>query len=179
MKKFLVAVLVIAMVSMMGLVAFAGQYPTATESWNLKAAVDVEAGTVTFTYEVKGISVAWIEMAIYESKPDFTGKEMTDAEVGPYAKAIGRTNNATYPTERVIKKGTTGNADEWSFEEGKTYYATICACDGGNWLWAPDQVVSFTYGGSDDPTTTADVSTIAFAVASVLGCGALAVRKKR
>ena len=36
-----------------------------------------------------------------------------------------------------------------------------------------------TPGGSDDPTTTADVSTIAFAVVSVLGCGALAVRKKR
>ena len=36
-----------------------------------------------------------------------------------------------------------------------------------------------TPGGSDEPTTTADVSTIAFAAASVLGCGALAVRRKR
>ena len=177
MKKFLVAVLVIAMVSMMGLVAFAA-YPTATESWNIKAAVDVEAGTVTFTYEVKGISAVWTELAIYESKPDFNGVDMTD-EAGPYSRAIGRTNNETYPTERVIKKGTTGNADEWSFEEGKTYYAVISACDGANWIWAPDQVVAFTYSASDEPAATADVSTIAFAVASVLGCGALAVRKKR
>lgn len=36
-----------------------------------------------------------------------------------------------------------------------------------------------TPSGSDEPTTTADVSTIAFAVVSVLGCGALVVRRKR
>ncbi|MBS6474874.1 MAG: hypothetical protein KH354_02675 [Clostridiales bacterium] len=177
MKRFLVAVLIVAMVSMMGLVAFAA-YPTASESWNIKAVVDVDAGTVTFTYEVKGLTPAWTEMAIYESKPNFEGKDMTD-EGAPFKLAIGRANNATYQTERVIKKGTTGNADEWSFEEGKTYYAALCACDGSGWMWAPDQVLSFTYSKSDAPAATADVSTIAFAVASVLGCGALAVRKKR
>ena len=36
-----------------------------------------------------------------------------------------------------------------------------------------------TPSGSDEPAATADVSTIAFAVASVLGCGALVIRRKR
>ena len=181
MKKFLVAVLVIAMVSMMGLVAFAA-YPTTTDNWNLKAAVDVEAGTVTCTYDATypNGDVTFVELAIYDSKPDFTGVDMVTEGIGPYKVAIGRANNDPCVSQHVVTKADAKGASAYPFEEGKTYYATIAVSgtDQG-WVWAPDQVISFTYGASDEPTTTADVSTIAFAVASVLGCGALAVRKKR
>ena len=191
MKKFLVAVLVIAMVSMMGLVAFAA-YPTTKDNWNLKAAVDVEAGTVTFTYDVSVScpgGIGWVELAIYDSKPDFTGVDMDTDGVGPYKVALGRANNEACVSQHVVTKAEAKGASAYPFEEGKTHYATICVCGdtdnngaGGDWVWSPSQVLEFKYsaaGGSDEPTTTADVSTIAFAVVSVLGCGALAVRKKR
>lgn len=183
MKKFLVTVLVIAMVSMMGLVAFAA-YPTTKDNWNLKAAVDVEAGTVTFTYDATypNGDVTFVELAIYDSKPDFTGKDMVDGDIGPYMVKVSRPNGNFDPciSEHVVVKGDKSSESAYPFEEGKTYYATIAVSgtDQG-WVWAPDQVISFTYAAGEQPAPTADVSTIAFAVASVLGCGALVVRKKR
>ena len=189
MKKFLVAVLVIAMVSMMGLVAFA--YPTNTDDWQIKVTVNAEGG-IDLTYAPQGISaVAWTELAIYESKPDFTDKDMDTAGVGPYSLPLRilRPNgeNDACAAARTIAKGDTkveakSNAYDncYPFEEGKTYYVVMCAYDGaGNWVWNPNPV-KFTYSTKGEaPAPTADVSTIAFAVASVLGCGALAVRKKR
>ncbi|MBS6474875.1 MAG: hypothetical protein KH354_02680 [Clostridiales bacterium] len=172
MKKFLVAVLVVAMVGMMGLVAFAA-YPQTTEDWNVQAKVQ-EDGSVLITYAAPG-NVNNVEMAIYAEKPDFTGKDMTDAGA-TYTDKIDN-GGANHPTERLLTVGTGANA--YPFEEGKTYYITLCSLtDGANWTWNVTPV-AFTYSTKGEPVATADVSTIAFAVASVLGCGALAVRKKR
>ena len=181
MKKFLVAVLVIAMVSMMGLVVFA--YPKTTNDWNVKATVQ-EDGSVKITYNPQAGDPEWfsqvdnVEMAIYTSEPDFTGKEMLDKGT-TWTDQIPN-GQVNHPTERILTVGTGDNA--YPFEEGKTYYITLCGLNTtqpDNWMWNT-KAVKFTYSTKgDEPAATADVSTIAFAVASVLGCGALVVRKKR
>ena len=198
MKKFFAVALIAALVSMIGIAALAA-YPTAESDWSFQAAVDTEAGTVTFTWDVDASSesaiggVAWTELAIYATQPDFTGKDMTDEEVGAYTLKLNRANGNYTPYNegtRTISNGTLGNEDEYPFEEGHTYYAVLCVCDSANWVWAPDQMISFTYGeqdgeqggqqGGDEPIQgTADVSTIAFAAMAVLGCGALVIRKRK
>lgn len=184
MKKFLIVVLVIAMVSMMGLVAFAIEknYPETIKDWNVKATIQ-EDGSVKITYDPKAGDADWfsqvdnVQIAIYTSEPDFSEKQMTD-KGGTYGDMIAD-GGTTHPTERVLTVGTGDNA--YPFEEGKTYYITLCALNvtqPKNWMWNT-KPVKFTYSTKGEPAATADVSTIAFAVASVLGCGALVVRKKR
>lgn len=195
MKKFFAAALVMALVSLIGVVAFAA-YPTAESNWNFQATADVDAGTVTFTWEVDASAesaiggIAWTELAIYDEEPNFQGVDMVTEGIGPYTKKLGRTDNARYDAgTRTIYAGQLGD-DSYPFEEGHTYYASLCLCDGQGWVWAPDQTISFTYGtnggeqggeqGGDEPVQgTADVSTIAFAAMTVLGCGALVIRKRK
>ncbi len=192
MKKFLVAALVIAMVSMIGLVAFAKPY-NAADKKVISAEVDVKNGTVQLTYDLAsiGAQAIWTELTVTTEKPelktdgtdefnDFYGSEkgtlmrldLKDPENGG-----DNSNNTCTGGALLAPKGTKDANYYYDFEEGKTYYFVLAWFDGA-WNYCT-QACEVKFVEGEAPAPTADVSTIAFAVASVLGCGALAVRKKR
>ena len=182
MKKFLVAALIIAMVSMMGLVAFA--YPD--EKVDLvTGAVKNSDGTVTVTIDQKFVTDKAgyaLTVVFFDTDPQLVADD--DASFWLIYHAVDAERDARIAWYKQVSPGAaeiTVPADA-NLEDGKTYYIGVCSNpDGGGTWYYSSKLHGFTYaeGGSDEPTTTADVSTIAFAVASVLGCGALAVRKKR
>ena len=182
MKKFVTILLALALVLAMGAVSLAA-YPQTTKDWNVKVAINADGGIdVTYTIDKSDMaSVAWTEMAIYDHEIDITGRDMTDNDKKdmPYDLKLARGDNNTYISERTINKGAVG-ADSYPFEEGKTYYIWLMACDGTNWVWntVPTE---FTYGDAKDDTgETGDFSAIAYAAAALAGCGgALAFRKKK
>ena len=177
MKKFLVAVLVIAMVSMMGLVALAYDVAPNGDKW-IESATLNDDGSVTFALSqsefVGSHGAGGYRFAVFDAKPSV----VVEGDEGFWTHFDGK--GAIYYLDSANGASQTAPADK--FELGKTYWVTLVGLDAaGVWRWS-DKPFSFVYGeqgGSDEPTTTADVSTIAFAVASVLGCGALVVRKKR
>ena len=190
MKKFLVAVLVVAMVSMMGLVAFAAPLNNQVIT---AAKANVEAGTVQLTYDLSTVgSVVWTELTILTAKPDmktdgtdqfgnFYGADkgmLTRLDLKNPEGGVDNSNNQCLGGALIGPKGTADANYYYDFEAGKTYYFVIMTCDGANWNYSTS-VYELKFAESEAPAPTADVSTIAFAVASVLGCGALAVRKKR
>lgn len=181
MKKFVTILLALALVLAMGAVSLAA-YPQTTKDWNVKVAINADGGIdVTYTIDKSDMaSVAWTEMAIYDHEIDITGRDMTDKDKKdmPYDLKLARGDNNTYISERTINKGAVG-ADSYPFEEGKTYYIWLMACDGTNWVWntVPTE---FTYGDAKDDTgETGDFSAIAYAAAALAGCGALVIRKKK
>ena len=187
MKKFVTLFLALALVLAMGAVSLAADpYPQTTKDWKVNVTINAEGGIdVTYTVDPSDMaSVAWTEMAIYDHEIDITGKDMMDNvnKDMPYDVKLERGNNNTYISERTINKGAVG-ADSYPFEEGKTYYIWLMACDGANWIWntVPTE---FTYGdaaqpGTDDPDNGGDFSAIAYAAAALAGCGALVIRKKK
>ena len=131
MKKYVTILLALALVLAMGAVSLAGTlYPETTKDWKVNVTINADGGIdVTYTVDSSDMAaVVWTEMAIYDHELDITGKEMTD-EGMPYKTALGRSNNNTYVSERTINKGAIGE-DSYPFEEGKTYYIWLLACDG-------------------------------------------------
>lgn len=190
MKKFVTLFLALALVLAMGAVSLAAPYPQTTKDWKVNVTINAEGGIdVTYTVDPSDMaSVAWTEMAIYDHEIDITGKDMTDKvnKDMPYDVKLERGNNNAYVSARTINKGAVG-ADSYPFEEGKTYYIWLMACDGANWIWntVPTE---FTYGDAaetpetpdkDDSQGTGDFSAIAYAAAALAGCGALVIRKKK
>lgn len=181
MKKYVTILLALALVLAMGAVSLAGTlYPETTKDWKVNVTINADGGIdVTYTVDSSDMAaVVFTEMAIYDHELDITGKEMTD-EGMPYKTALGRSNNNTYVSERTINKGAIGE-DSYPFEEGKTYYIWLLACDGANWVWNTVPT-KFTYSttGEVDPGETGDFSAIAYAAAALAGCGALVIRKKK
>lgn len=156
MKKFVVFFTLICMLSLLAVSAFA--YDKTESDWAITADMQ-EDGTVKFTYNVG--KTGFVELAIYDAMPDFSGKDMADSGA-PYNVKIKRGNNDgdSCIAERIIAKGTLGNENEYPFEEGKKYYATICYNDGSKWLWAPDQIVEFTYSTKKPMMTPFDNDTL-------------------
>lgn len=191
MKKFVTLFLALALVLAMGAVSLAAPYPQTTKDWKVNVTVNADGGIdVTYTVDPSDMAaVGWTEMAIYDHEIDITGKDMTD-EGMPHKMAIGRANNNTYISERTINKGEAG-ADSYPFEEGKTYYIWLMACDGANWIWntVPTEFTYSTTGdttpetpeqpSTDKPGSEGDFSAIAYAAAALAGCGALVIRKKK
>ena len=191
MKKFVTLFLALALVLAMGAVSLAADpYPQTTKDWKVNVTINAEGGIdVTYTVDPSDMaSVAWTEMAIYDHEIDITGKDMTDKvnKDMPYDVKLERGNNNAYVSARTINKGAVG-ADSYPFEEGKTYYIWLMACDTANWVWNTE-ATEFTYGDAaetpetpdkDDSQGTGDFSAIAYAAAALAGCGALVIRKKK
>lgn len=192
MKKFVTLFLALALVLAMGAVSLAADpYPQTTKDWKVNVTINAEGGIdVTYTVDPSDMaSVAWTEMAIYDHEIDITGKDMTDKvnKDMPYDVKLGRGDNNTYISARTINKGAVG-ADSYPFEEGKTYYIWLMACNGQTWIWntVPTEFTYSTTGdttpeepGTDDPDNGGDFSAIAYAAAALAGCGALVIRKKK
>ena len=121
MKKFVVFFTLICMLSLLAVSAFA--YDKTESDWAITADMQ-EDGTVKFTYNVG--KTGFVELAIYDAMPDFSGKDMADSGA-PYNVKIKRGNNDgdSCIAERIIAKGTLGNENEYPFEEGKKYYETL------------------------------------------------------
>ena len=191
MKKFVTLFLALALVLAMGAVSLAADpYPQTTKDWKVNVTINAEGGIdVTYTVDPSDMaSVAWTEMAIYDHEIDITGKDMTDKvnKDMPYdVKLECGSDNACFSVRTIIIVAV--GADSYPFEEGKTYYIWLMACDGANWIWntVPTE---FTYGDAaetpetpdkDDSQGTGDFSAIAYAAAALAGCGALVIRKKK
>ncbi len=189
MKKFLVAVLVIAMVGMIGLVAVADStYFDAKTDLITKVTVNAD-GTVTVGIDenfIKEKGPGTMKIALFSKDVKMTADD--DASFWKIYRSDEK-SHADHDSATVWAKQITPAAAEVTIpadaglKEGEVYCITVCANkDGMSARWDYSTTLhKFTYaqGASDEPAPTADVSTIAFAVASVLGCGALVVRKKR
>ena len=181
MKKYVTILLALAACISMGAVSLAA-YPQSTKDWNVKVTINDEGGIdVTYTIDPSDMAaVGWTEMAIYDHELDITDKDMV-GEGMPYDSKIkrGGGESIAYVDSRTINKGALGE-DSYPFEEGKTYYIYMMACDGANWVWNTVPT-KFTYSttGEVDPGETGDFSAIAYAAAALAGCGALVIRKKK
>ena len=202
MKKFVTLFLALALVLAMGAVSLA--YDNYTDDWKVTA-VREDDGSVTIAADGEAIkastgwaSVAWLYVAIYDEDQNYTSSSFMSAdeegadvqETHPFSDAVAGPGNAGAVAGAAltynIKAGTEGTAT-YNFEEGKTYYIYICACDTANWAWNTE-ATEFTYGDAaetpetpdkDDSQGTGDFSAIAYAAAALAGCGALVIRKKK
>lgn len=196
MKKVLIALLAVTLLCLFGMPAFAaGNYPSSNADWGIAAQAEAD-GSVTVTADASKveISVAWLYVTVYDTDPGFTAdSNMTGGSDTPFELAVvgpgglGAVDATTY----TIGLGT--GAGQYNFQEDHTYYIVVLASDGAGWMWnyAP---LAFTYdlvANTPAPTgeatpaptenggDTADLSMIAYAVATITGCGALALTLRR
>ncbi len=173
MKKFLISLAVVCMISLLAVSAFAAPV---NDQWIKKATVDVQKGTVTF--ETPDLANVWTEMRIFTEKPE-PKTDGTDEFNTFYVgdQILARIDNAMCTNSRVVgPEGTEGINSVYNFEEGKTYYIMLFTCDGQKWNYST-AVYELKFSAEQKPT--ADFSVIAYAVAAITGCGALVVAKKR
>lgn len=194
MKKFLTAITAIAALAL-ATSSVSLAYDNSDADWGVKVQIQSD-GSVNVSYDaekVKATKEGWnainAHIAIYDTDPGFTAQsKMADFEGGdqlhyPYTDAVAGNGNAGRVGESNtynIKKGALNTQTAtYPFEEGKTYYIWLMACDETNWVWntVPTE---FTYGDAKDDTgETGDFSAIAYAAAALAGCGALVIRKKK
>lgn len=197
MKKFIVSLAIVTVLMLSSMVALAG-YTSYDNDWNTKVTIE-DDGSVTIALDAEKIVASqdgWshgnAHIAIYDADQGFTSdskmadfedKDTPDADkqgVYPFSDAIAGSGNAgrvdASNTYNVKKGATDATTATYNFEEGKKYYVYVCSSDGTGWIWNR-KPVTFTY--TTETTETADFSVIAFGVASLLGCGALAISKKK
>lgn len=198
MKKFLISLAVVCMISLLAVSAFA--YNSYDNDWGCKIKQESD-GSVTVSFDKEKIEASqkdWkhanMHISVYDADPGFTADSKmaafedngaqgkyayTDAVVGP--GHVGAVEGSGYLSYNIKKGEGTGVNEqgqatgEYAFEQGKTYYVFACDSNGSDWIWNR-KAVTFTYGESKP---TADFSVIAYAVAAITGCGALVVAKKR
>ena len=190
MKKFLVSLAVVCMVSLLAVCVFAADPAPVGESFITGHVINGD-GTVTFTYGNLPAAGGWTEMSIFTENPIAPLTTDGTTQFGEFYNAsLARINNAACFDKRVV--GAEGSSDAlnsvYNFVDGQTYYVVTCFCDGGNWCYS-DIPYEFTYtaptqggdqgGDQDGDQDTADLSVIAYTVAAITGCGALVVLKKR
>lgn len=142
MKKLLVAVLVITIISMMGLIAFA--YPTADngDKWVEKAVTNADGSVTFFMSEsefVNKYAPNGYHFAVFDTKPSV--EEAGDKGFWEHYNGTG----AVFLNAQA--SGATQTVAKDYFEKGKTYYVALCGCDLNkdyNWIWAT-KLFSFTY----------------------------------
>lgn len=142
MKKLLVAVLVITIISMMGLIAFA--YPTADngDKWVEKAVTNADGSVTFFMSEsefVNKYAPNGYHFAVFDTKPSV--EEAGDKGFWEHYNGTG----AVFLNAQA--SGATQTVTKDYFEKGKTYYVALCGCDLNkdyNWIWAT-KLFSFTY----------------------------------
>ncbi len=193
MKKFLISLAVVCMISLLAVSAFA--YNSYDNDWGCKIKQESD-GSVTVSFDKEKIEASqkdWkhanMHISVYDADPGFTADSKmaafedngaqgkyayTDAVVGP--GHVGAVEGSGYLSYN-IKNGDAIDAatGTYKFEQGKTYYVFACDSNGSDWIWNR-KAVTFTYGESKP---TADFSVIAYAAAAITGCGALVVAKKR
>ena len=195
MKKFLISLAVVCMISLLAVSAFAaGNYPSTNADWGGKAVTE-EDGSVTITVDVEKVNESakkaaanWqgyhlIYVAIYDADQKFDENSDMTGDGKPYTVAqVGPNNVGVEAGKQGIvhaQKGEGGpGSGSFNFEKGKQYYAYVAIEGNGPWVWNYQPIV-FTYGENGESKPTADFSVIAYAVAAITGCGALVIAKKR
>lgn len=186
MKKILVALLVICMVSLVAVSAFAYEVFDGSKGDIVSSIdVDVESNKITvnvtenfLTSYAAGVG---FRIVVFNADP---GLKDSDGDAG--FQIIYDASNGTDNTGgKLVAYNDSASATNNSvvsdkFEEGKTYYVSLIANHSDqNWYWT-STMYSFTFGATTDPgTDTADFSVIAYALAAITGCGALVVVKKK
>ena len=176
MKKLLVSLAVVCMVSLLAVCAFAAPVNDSFISGH----VINEDGTVTFTYSLPA-GQAWTEMRIVTTAPNMATDgtdQFWDFYVGE--EILARIDNAQCVDQRVV--GAEGSAvnSVFNFVDGQTYYVISFCCDGGTWSYSTTPYeFTYTAPNQDGDQDTADLSVIAYAVAAITGCGALVIARKK
>lgn len=163
MKKLIISLLVVCMLSLVAVSAFASE-----DQW-IKSIVDNGDGTATITLQNLPGDTGWTELAMFtEEKAGLSFDDLYGNKVDRGAK------NAVVTTTGTIGAG---DADfPCTLTDGVTYYCYLARCNGAQWDYST-AVYVYTHGeGSND---TADISVIAYAVTAIAGLGALVVAKKR
>ncbi|MBR3750416.1 MAG: hypothetical protein IKK58_01470 [Clostridia bacterium] len=176
MKKLIISLLVVCMLSLVAVSAFA--YSSTTEAWIESASYNASTKTlsVTLVEGLTGTNCAggW-RFAVFSAAPDMTVEG--DAGFWNVYKGAEGTDNQGNGTLLAGKPDASGQTSTVTVElvEGETYYiGAVGLTNDWNWTTA---VYEFTYGeGGND---TADISVIAYAVTAIAGLGALVVAKKR
>ena len=163
MKKLIISLAVICMISLLAVSAFA------TDTQWVDSIVDNGDGSATITFKDLPGDTGWTEIAIFTEEK--AGLSFDDL----YGNKVDRgTKNAAITTVGVI-----GGDDAdfpFTFTEGTTYYVYVARCNGAQWDYSTT-VYTYTHGeGGQD---TADLSVVAYAVTAIAGLGALVVAKKR
>lgn len=179
MNKLFSALAVVCMMSLLTLSVFAAT-PHTTDQWVTGAVCNVDKGTVTFTYETcypEGL----VEMAIFTAPLDTSGMDMTD-EDGPYKNKLARRADDLFFEGRTVGPVGSGADSEYDFVTNTTYYVYLCANENidifSPWMWSVTPF-EFIYTKEDNSQATADVSVTAYAVATLTGCAALIMVKKK
>ena len=190
MKKFLVSLAVVCMISLLAVSAFAYQC-SFEDQWISNVACDVanKTITVTVTDDFAAHSGSGYRIAVFSVDPQLALDEPSFWSVFNGADGQVPTNGKADLTAEVLvggKNDCTGSTAQFTsekFEEGKTYYVTIMGCANaaaGQWD-ATTAAFDFVFAApnQDGEQDTADLSVIAYAVAAMTGCGALVIAKKR
>ena len=168
MKKFLISLAVVCMISLLAVSALSE---------------DSTKMVITLTEKMNAWRGGGLRVSVFEEKPELTDQNLFWAIFGGSYKEGDQTitvdrlvysDNAPVSAENTVELVLEG---EKKFEKNKTYYIGLCPLDGaGNWTFS-ETLYEFTYTEGQKPT--ADFSVIAYAVAAITGCGALVVAKKR
>ncbi|MDD6204060.1 MAG: hypothetical protein PUC05_03585 [Firmicutes bacterium] len=190
MKKFLVSLAVVCMISLLAVSAFAYQCEF-EDQWISSVACDVESKTITVTVtdDFAAHSANGYRITVFSVNPQLALDEPSFWSVYSGAEGQAPANGKPDLTAEVLIggnnacTGTTAQFTSEKFEEGKTYYVTIMGCANaaaGQWD-ATTAAFDFVFAApnQDGEQDTADLSVIAYAVAAITGCGALVIAKKR
>lgn len=152
MKKYIAVLLTLTLMLGLGAVTVqaAGNYPSTDadfgvtidilEDGSVNIGANADAINSAVSSVASGFNANWIYIAIYDSNPNFNADSDMTGAGQPYTEVLagdttaGRVDGSAFKYN--IKSGTLDKDDPtYPFEEGKTYYVYICACDGANWVW--------------------------------------------
>lgn len=152
MKKYIAVLLTLTLMLGLGAVTVqaAGNYPSTDadfgvtidilEDGSVNIGANADAINSAVSSVASGFNANWIYIAIYDSNPNFNADSDMTGAGQPYTEvlagdtAAGRVDGSAFKYN--IKSGALDKDDPtYPFEEGKTYYVYICACDGANWVW--------------------------------------------
>ena len=191
MKKFLVSLAVVCMISLLAVSAFAGYQCSFEDQWISNVACDVanKTITVTVTDDFAAHSASGYRIAVFSVNPQLALDEPSFWSVYSGAEGQINANGKADLTAEVLVGGNnacTGSTAQFTsdkFVEGQTYYVTIMGCANaasGQWD-ATNAAFEFVFAdpNQDGGQDTADLSVIAYAVAAITGCGALVIARKK
>ena len=151
MKKFVAVMLALTLMLALGAVTTqaAGNYPSTDADFGVTVEI-LEDGSVNIGADADkinsavasvspGFNAAWIYITIYDSNPEFNADSNMTGAGQPYDEVLagdtetGRVEGSTFKYN--IKSGALDKDNPtYPFEEGKTYYVYICACNGSAWV---------------------------------------------
>lgn len=190
MKKFLVVLTTICMISLVAVSAFAYDAVDG-KGWVTGISVDTQAKTATVKVSDKFLeeyATHGYRIAVFSEEPTLP----TEDDEGFWVIYNGADNTDRQGKGTLVYgvnmvSGATHMIDASGFTEGKMYYLTLTGNNQsytppGDWFWTTT-TFSFEYTtgeyGTEPGTETADLSVVVYAIAAITGCGALLIAKRK